>query len=299
MPDGVLNLSIVDVYNNALREPVEVFLNNQTLQQNLVVRQGKPAKTLAVKNLNQSPNGLYQIEVDAPSYIAVSRFINVPADGAAALVLTLPVNKDRVVNVNCPDFAKLPEDAQRLLSGSSIASQSGAELYSSWDNLRKAGFLNLTAKAARTKLTNGQPVLSFLRKITVQLGDRLFALVDPSLHEEVLHSVTDGVFHLVQDTLHTPPAGFQPVDSFKTFDRYGNLQLTFSRNGADWNIDMDIDDAQGFEHIFQVVHNFVSNQPTHPYNIHEILVEYQEIDPGYSFDFGYAPLMQRAGSNNS
>jgi hypothetical protein len=47
---------------------------------------------------------------------------------------------------------------------------------------------------------------------------------------------------------------------------------------------MDIDDAQGFEHIFQVAHNGITHQPTHPYNIHEILVEFQELDPGYRFN---------------
>jgi len=45
-------------------------------------------------------------------------------------------------------------------------------------------------------------------------------------------------------------------------------------------VDMDIDDAQGFDHIFQVVGNLFGG-PTHPYNIHEILFASQELDPGY------------------
>ena len=51
-----------------------------------------------------------------------------------------------------------------------------------------------------------------------------------------------------------------------------------------WVADIDIDDAAGIEHIFQVVHNSLPNQSTNPYNIHEILVGYQHIDPGYSFE---------------
>jgi hypothetical protein len=47
--------------------------------------------------------------------------------------------------------------------------------------------------------------------------------------------------------------------------------------------DIDIDDAAGIEHVFQVVKNKLSGNPTHPYNIHEILVGYQHNDPGYSF----------------
>jgi hypothetical protein len=72
--------------------------------------------------------------------------------------------------------------------------------------------------------------------------------------------------------------------SFKTRDNYGNLQLTFFSNVAEWVADIDIDDTAGLEHIFQVVRNKLSGQPTHPYNIHEILVGYQHIDPGYSFE---------------
>jgi hypothetical protein len=46
--------------------------------------------------------------------------------------------------------------------------------------------------------------------------------------------------------------------------------------------DIDIDDAAGLEHVFQVVRNALSGRPTHPYDIHEILLAYQEIDPGYN-----------------
>ena len=47
--------------------------------------------------------------------------------------------------------------------------------------------------------------------------------------------------------------------------------------------DIDIDDAAGLQHVFQVVRNKLSGNPTHPYNIHEILIEHQHLDPGYSF----------------
>jgi len=81
--------------------------------------------------------------------------------------------------------------------------------------------------------------------------------------------------------LHRPPDGFTSAQSFKTFDRYGNLQLSFFSNGSDWAADINIDDAGGLEHAFQVIRNFVAHRPTHPYDIHEILVSFQKIDPGY------------------
>ena len=42
-------------------------------------------------------------------------------------------------------------------------------------------------------------------------------------------------------------------------------------------------DRAGIEHVFQVLKNKLSGNPTHPYNIHEILVGFQHNDPGYSF----------------
>jgi hypothetical protein len=283
MPDGSLNLSVMDVYGETVGEPIDVFLQHQTLSEDPVCRGVQPAKVVSINGLRQSPQGRYRIEVDAPSYVAVSRFINIPSDGPGNLALTLPVNKDRVVSVDFPAFAALSDDAKRLLDASGIGGQSGQALYGGFDSLRKAGFLNLAAKAGHTRLPCHRTVISHLSSITEQRGDRLFALVDDALHSEVVTSVTGGLFHKVDDALHQPPAGFTRVDSYKTLDRYGNLQLTFARRDEQWSVDMDIDDAQGFEHIFQVVRNGISGQATHPYNIHEILVAFQELDPGYRF----------------
>lgn len=104
------------------------------------------------------------------------------------------------------------------------------------------------------------------------------------LREETKNSVAEGLFDPADSSLHHPPAGFTRAGSFKTPDHYGNLQLTFFMNDAgDCVADIDIDDAAGIEHVFQVLRNKLSGSPTHPYNIHEILVGFQHNDPGYSF----------------
>jgi hypothetical protein len=142
------------------------------------------------------------------------------------------------------------------------------------------------AKARQTLLSNQQPVLSFLTKLVDLHGDRLFSEVPAELKGECLRSQTAGILHSVDDSLHDPNPGFVRAGSFKTFDHYGNLQLTLSTNPqtGQWMVDMDIDDAQGLEHVFQVVGNAISGQPTHPYNIHEILLGYQQLDPGYELE---------------
>ena len=69
-------------------------------------------------------------------------------------------------------------------------------------------------------------------------------------------------------------------------DRYGNLHLTFFTDGTKWRVDVDIDDAGGLEPVFQVLRNSLTGKPTHPYNIHEILLGHQRMDPGYDLLVG-------------
>jgi hypothetical protein len=89
------------------------------------------------------------------------------------------------------------------------------------------------------------------------------------------------LFRSVNGALHEPPDGFAPAGSFKTHDAFGNLQLTFFRKAADWQAEVDIDDAAGLPHVFQVMRNHLTGDPTHPYNIHQILMAHQHLDPGY------------------
>jgi len=131
-------------------------------------------------------------------------------------------------------------------------------------------------------LGNGRTVLSYIDQLNEIRGDRFFC-VPKELRSETKNSAAAGLFHKVSGSLHTPPLGFQPAESFKTSEKYGNLQLTFFTNGEKFKADIDIDDAGGFEHVFQVLRNKLSGKPTHPYNIHEVLVARQHLDPGYTF----------------
>lgn len=296
MNDGKLVLTVLDVYGDPIAEPIDIFLDNRTLTDKQAIH-GALGKSFTIPNLHRTPEGVYSVEVDAPSYTGVKLLTRIPPSGDGELTVTLPVNKDRVTGVIFPKFAELNGVAQLLLNNSvalpGAAAGSGEGAYSAFDDLRRAGFLNLIAKAGRTRFTDNSKVIEYIDQITEQRGDRMFALVKPELHAETSHSVLDDEFTKVPDTLHTPPAGFSAVDSYKTPDRYGNLQLTFSRNDAgEWALDMDIDDAQGFEHFFQVVNNI--GGATHPYNIHEILVATQEIDPGYRFQLGSSTALKTA-----
>ena len=291
MAEGRLSLQVLDVYGNPIAERVDVFLKNQTLSDAPVYRDLDVTKTRVITELNVFPNGTYRLEVDSPSYHPVSRFVNIPPDGNGSTVITLPVNPKKVVRVESPAYGapEVPGDAWELLGRSqqvlNFSGKTGKDLYDALDDIRKAGFLNLVAKANRTRFTaqqnNPPSVLSFIEELIELRGDRFFAIVPRELRSATINSVLQDLFHEVDESLHTPPPGFAIDRSFKTFDHYGNLQLSFF-SSADGRValDMDIDDAQGFDHIFQVVGNLFGG-PTHPYNIHEILIASQELDPGY------------------
>ena len=103
------------------------------------------------------------------------------------------------------------------------------------------------------------------------------------LREEVKNSALSGHFFEAPSGLHRPPDGFESAGSWKTPDHYGNLQVTFFAKGSsEWVADIDIDDAGGLAHVFQVLRNHLTGRPTHPYDIQQILLVHQKIDPGYS-----------------
>ncbi|HEY7405528.1 MAG TPA: hypothetical protein VIB39_18520 [Candidatus Angelobacter sp.] len=285
--DGILSLAIVDVFNKNIQEDVTIVLKNQQLVDNRTLKGESAADFIRIGGLWRTPQGLYMIEIDAPSYHAVSQFIRINASGDTGLTVMLPVDPARVTSMDRPAYDDLLPDLKTFLSIADVLGFSGKKdeaLYDALPDIPCAGLLNLVAKARHT-LVDGQPVLASLGTMVDLHGDRLFAMVDQDF-KSVCSRATD-VLHPVEDALHDPKPGFVRAGSFKTFDHYGNLQLTFAVNQEDpsqWMVDMDIDDAQGLEHIFQVVHNAVTGDPTHPYNIHEILVAFQQIDPGYTLN---------------
>jgi hypothetical protein len=284
--DGKLKLSLVDVYGNPLGEKVDVTLRNQTLTDNKTFSV-KAAKKILIQDLYGAPQGLYRIEIDPSAYLPVSQFVSLKASGITDLSITFPVDSNKVRKVNFPSFGDLPSDLQRLLNDSdavfSFEQKTGATLYEALDDIRRAGLLNIFKKAANTLLVNGRTVFTYVQKLVELRGDRFFVIVPKELREETKNSAADGRFSSVSEALHHPPAGYSPAGSYKTLDRYGNLQLSFFMKDDACVADIDIDDAAGIEHVFQVLKNALTGRPTHPYAIHEILIQYQKLDPGYSF----------------
>ncbi|MCP4897027.1 MAG: hypothetical protein GY906_08635 [bacterium] len=145
-----------------------------------------------------------------------------------------------------------------------------------------AGAMNIWAKMEAT-IVGGRSVAELVKKITRINQDRIWFEPNVDLLAAVSDSTTGADFRRASATLHALP-GYRLLESFKTEELYGNLQLTFLESKdrpGDILVDADIDEASGVMHLFQVLRNTLTKGETHPYDIHEILEFHQELDTGY------------------
>jgi hypothetical protein len=282
-----LQFELVDVFGAFIKETADILLDNQELTDRRRAK-ANAAGPFAISGLIGPPRNRYKVQVEVPGYRFMSLFVSAQEkETADSRVITLAVDPAKVIRTQFPNFPDLAEEARALLNQSDqvlgFPNVTGKDLYKGLDDIRRGGFLNIVAKSARTRLSNGRSVLSYFTdpvcKLTEIRGDRFFVNVPKELREETKNSVAEGLFEAASGLLHRPPDGFESAGSFKTPDRAGNLQLTFHAGPSGFAADIDIDDANGFAHIFQLIQNIGGR--THPYNIHQILVRTQEIDPGY------------------
>lgn len=288
---GKLKLDLLDVFGKRIKENVDIFMRNLHLDHKPVLRSIDASKIINISNLHTGSQGIYQISIDPPSYHPVSRFVTVQTSGVTEMSFPFPVDISKIVSVTFPTFPNLLKELRTLLTNSpnvlSFESNTGEALYKALDDIRRGGVLNIARKSLATRFSNNKSVLSLIKEIRELRGDRFFAFVEKELREEVKNSVNTGLFDSVDGSLHHLPAqfeGFERAGSFKTDDHFGNLQVTFFMKGDECVADIDIDDAGGLAHIFQVLRNHFTGNPTHPYNIHQILLSHQHLDPGYRFN---------------
>ena len=146
----------------------------------------------------------------------------------------------------------------------------GAALYQQMGPLRRACFLNIVKKA--THDTTAANCLAAFRDLLIMRQDRLFARVAAG---PARSAAPAPMFKSAPGALHEPPPGFSPpLESFKSRDPHANLQVTFMTELATGGLaaDIDIDEASGIEHGFEVIRNAVFNNRTNPYpdsRVHE------------------------------
>ena len=278
---GRLELTFVDVDGNKLNDTVDINLRHHVLSDERRVTGHDARRSIAIAELQTEPQGLYKLEVRPKFYRPVSRFVTIPASGSTKQDVVLPINPAHASPV-FPKYDRLDDRLKGVLTRSrevkGHVGLSGEALFNAIDDEAKAGLLNISRKSLVTPFRDGADLLPHVTLLSIS-GDRCLVEVPPAVSEQV--SSEGELFRPVDGGLHDAPPGFQPAGSFKTADAFGNLQLTFFRQGDRWVADVDIDDAAGIGHVFQVARNHLTGKPTHPYNIHQILMAHQHLDPGY------------------
>jgi hypothetical protein len=300
-----IKIILTDAADNDLNDNVTIELfsthtSNQYKARTRVVRE------VVVNGMDISGGRTYRVRVSPDNHRVIQFFAMLNESSPVRHEEKVPVEPAKVVSIKGPAYNALTPRARDILattespqfkdaSGSFLK---GGSLYSALDEfpLLKACLLNIIAKSAAVGLQDEKTCLDHYLGLVQVHQDRLFIRTTAALVEEAAQS---NAFHQVSAALHEPLPGYEMVSSFKSRDHYGNLQLTFQRRGeagGDYIADVDIDDAQGIEHAFQVIRNTVAG-PTNPYDIREILLQQNPpVDAGYQFLFSAAAGAARAKS---
>lgn len=280
MPEGSLRLEVSNLTGDVV--PGLRFSFRPLEAGGAAMKARGDGRSITIRGI-QCPGGvgaLYQVRVSAPHYVSYSFFQrmiagarNSPSNGRILLVTDVR----KVRGIAAPAFDSLSAGARRL-----IADAAG---YEALGPMEKACLLNVAAKAAHA---TSDRCLKHVGRVLRAQRDRCFCEVDPAMPVFLQRS---SLFKTVNGSLHTPLPGYVRQESYKTLDAHANLQVTLMRKpGADeWAADIDIDEASGIEHGFEVFRNRITGQKTNPYLVRELLLlaDWQErtIDPGYSFLF--------------
>ena len=286
-PTGRLRLGLVDVYGKPIKDRVTIKFDNVELKSaKRTLKDIDFKKVCIIDGLHQTPKGLYKLQIIPVSYRPYAQLVTVTSK-MRTYTFTLHI-RPAMAEPTFPSFARIrdqvnPQLADVLKRSPSVKDhfgQTGAALWKSLEAVQKAALLNIATKALAAPIRKGQGILPHvtLRRV---LKDRCFANVPEKLVAAV-EAAPKKAFTKVPDSLHEPPAEFESRSSFKTDDEFGNLQFTFFQKGDTFAADIDIDNSAGIRHVVDVVKHKLSGKGTHPYDIHEILVEHQGLDPGYS-----------------
>ena len=283
---GRLQLEFVDVTGARLKDTVDVRVRHHVLHEERRVDGHDAGQPIRIGELRTEPQGLHILEVHAKCYWPVQRFVTIPSSGEARETIKLPIRPDRA-NAVFPKYDELDDRVKGVLERSAKVEKheglTGRALYEALSDEERAGLLNIAKKSLATPFKNGADLLHHITLLEIR-GDRCFVEIPAAIKEHMSELVNADLFRKVDGSLHEPPKGFVPAGSFKTLDAFGNLQMTLFECDDQCVADVDIDDAAGLGHVFQVMRNRLTGNPTHPYNIHEILIAHQHLDPGYRLE---------------
>ena len=284
-----VTVNLKDVHGQVISDDVEITFYNQKVQslnkRFNVKFKGKPA---VLPGVPAFPTGLAEVFIKPKRYRYKSIFINVIGGQENSINEDLFIDPDKA-RPTLMDFDDLKAkvygaDLLRILEKSGIKKAAWNDLH----KLNRATVLNLSAKMFNDKLKNGDSLISNLESIVQKMLDkdhreRIYAVVNGNLLGALRKFPEQ--FRGVSGSLHKFFDDWSPVNeqnSFKSRNNAGNIQFTFASNPAGLSLaDIDLDDHSGIKHAADVLKHKITGANTNPYDIHQILVYFQNIDPGY------------------
>jgi hypothetical protein len=284
-----VTVSLKDVHGQVITDEVEITFYNQKVQSlNLRFEVKFKGTPVVLPGVPAFPTGLAEVFIKPKRYRYKSIFMNVIGGENNSINEDLFVDPDKA-RPKLLDFddlnAKLyGEDLLRILKDSGIKKAAWNDL----DKRNRATVLNLSAKMFHDRMKNGDPVIKNIDSIVQKMLDknhreRIYAMVNGNFlgalrkFPEQFRSVSGALHHFFDD--------FTPVNqqnSFKSRNNAGNIQFTFATNPAGVSLaDVDLDDHTGIQHAADVLKHKITGADTNPYDIHQILIYFQGIDPGY------------------
>lgn len=284
-----VTVNLKDVHGQTITDEVEITFYNQKVQslsQRFTVKfKGTPAVLPGVPSF---PTGLAEVFIKPKRYRYKSIFINVVGGEKNS------INEDLFVD---PDHARPTlmdfDDLKAKLYGTEllrILEKSGIKK-AAWNDLNKlnrATIMNLSAKMSHDTLKNGNALITNVESMVAKLLDkdhreRIYAVVNNDLlgalrkFPERYKGVSGSLHKFFDDWI-----AVSQQNSFKSRNNAGNIQFTFASNPAgDSLADIDLDDHSGIKHAADVLKHKITRVNTNPYDLHQILVYFQGIDPGY------------------
>ncbi len=86
---GTLRLRLLDENEKPLSERVEIRLSHRVLSDRHLLKDVDASETIEIEGLRPMPQGTYKLQIDAPSYRQVGRFIRIQSDGYTDLTIQL------------------------------------------------------------------------------------------------------------------------------------------------------------------------------------------------------------------
>lgn len=280
---GKVQISLLSVTGKVIRDNVHAsFINQRVKSFSKQVTLSFKGRALTVSGLPAGPQGMYQVFFTPGTYRTKSVFLAL-FRSSAVIEEILFIDAGQATP-KFPSFSTLKQKSKtRKITEMLDGTKYGGNEFNIMSDLPKAGLLNLCAKMSATTFHSGESVLNHVTQVQNIKPARIYAEVSEELLEKVRGDRAG--FHAVDGGLHNFPRGWDRIKelgSFKTHDKAGNLQLTFATNArGKYLVDADIDDHQGVKHAFDVIQHGLTGKDTHPYNIHQILIFFQGVQPAY------------------